>query len=219
MIKPLHARYGLALAALALALGGCGRRALSLPTDPVDRAATCGVVTAIAARQAAGAAGKLPVAAQGRIFQFPLLAASQGPRFDSAIADATFKRMPQLFDRVSAQRWQAAVPACAGAYPSTRATKPAPLPTRPLDRALQCYMVADFMRKALGNQGGAYASAVQDYSGLAARIDAKLARLLPAAGIDGGEALQRRRQRAMAAAAHLGPPTLVIAACQAHYPA
>lgn len=202
--------------AAALALAGCGARTHELPDDPIERAATCGVITAAAARGATGVKGELSAEAQGRIFHYPLLAGSQGERFDDAAADAVFKRMPAIFDQVVKGKWREGIPRCATAYPATQVTHPE-LPPAPLDRALQCYMLTDFMRKGLAGQGPSYAEAAAGYGGLSTRLDGIVAALLRGAGIRNGDTLQARRKAALAAAAKLGQPATVIAVCKAKY--
>ena len=200
----------------ALALGGCGGKARTLPADPIDLAATCGVVAAATERQAAGVKGDLSADAQQRIFHYPLLAASQAARFDADRADAVFKRMPTLFDATIKGKWQALRPACAAAFPATRIAQPM-LPPQPLDAVLQCYVLVDFMRKALGGLHGSYSAAAERYDALARTLDTKVSPALAHVGIRNGPALQNKRAEALAAAARLGQPQAVIAACGAKY--
>jgi len=200
----------------ALLAAGCAKETPKLPTDPIERAATCGIVAAATEREAAGVKGDLSAEAQGRIFHYPLLAASEGTAFDDTKANAVFKRMPQLFDTVVTGKWQTLRPACASAYPATQVAQPA-LPKRPLDAMLQCYVMVEFMRKALGNQGAAYTEAVTTYGVLATKIDGKVSPALARIGIKGGDALRDRRARALAAAAKLGQPPAVIDACEKKY--
>lgn len=209
-------RMAMLPALLALLAPGCAKKTLKLPADPVDMAATCGLIAAATEREAAGVKGELSAEAQGRIFHYPLLAASQGASFDDARANAVFKRMPQLFDTVIQGKWQALRPACAAAYPAAEIAHPT-LPARPLDSMLQCYVMVEFMRKALGNQGVAYTEAVTGYGVLATRIDAKVSPALARVGIKGGDALRDRRAKALAAAAKLGQPPAVIEACEKKY--
>ena len=201
----------------AMLLAGCAKEAPELAADPVDQAATCGVIAAATARETAGVKGDLPADAQARIFHYPLLAGSTGTAFDDDRADAVFKRMPKLFDATIKGKWQTLRPACATAFPQTQITEPT-LPVKPRDALLQCYMLAEFMRKALGNQGASYGEAVTRYGVLSNRIDAKLSPMLAAAGIHNGPALKQARAEALAAVARLGQPPAVISACETKYP-
>jgi hypothetical protein len=93
------------------------------------------------------------------------------------------------------------------------------LPAKPLDSMLQCYVLADFLRKVLSEQGGSYGAAANAYSPLKDRLDTKMTPLLRAAGLRNGPELQQKRQEALAAAAKLGQPPAVMAACERKYPA
>lgn len=199
-------------AVAAIALAGCAKKVAVLPDDPIDRAATCGVVAAALERQAAGAKGDLSAEAQGRIFHYPMLAASTGPSFDKERANAVFKRTPQLFDHVVNGTWRPLQPQCATAYPPAAIAAPV-LPKTAFDAALQCYVLVDFMRKALGDQGGSYTEAATTYSVMSTRLDGTLSPMLAKIGLKSGPALQARRAEALAAAAKLGQPPAVIAAC------
>ena len=202
--------------AAALLLGGCAKKAPILPADPTDRAATCADVAAATERGAAGAKGNLSADAQARIFHYALLAGAANGRFDDDAAQAVFKREPALFDATIKGKWQTLKPACAAAFPATRTSQPV-LPTAPLDSALQCYMLADFMRKAFGSLGGSFGDAAIQDGLLVTKLDPKVAALLKKAGSDEGAALKGKRDDALAAAAKLGQPPAVLAACRDAY--
>jgi hypothetical protein len=202
--------------AAALILPGCASKAPTLPDDPIEKAATCGVVAAASEREAAGVKGDLSAEAQERIFHYALLAGSTGPRFDDDRAQTIIKRTPKLFDSVTQGKWQTLRPACAAAFPQTQIAQPT-LPAKPLDRMLQCYVLTDFMRKSLGSIGGSYSEVSMRYSIFTAKLDGKVAVALAKAGIKNGPALQDRRAEALASAARMGQPGAVIAACTKAY--
>ncbi|PZU09551.1 hypothetical protein [Sphingomonas sp.] len=201
---------------LALLLPACGEKMPTLPEDAVDRAATCGVVAAALQREKAGVKGELPAEAQEGIFHYALLAGSEGAEFDSGRANAVFQRMPGLFDSTIKGKWQVLRPACATAYSATVNSAPK-LPAGRLDHALQCYVLVDFLRKAFGSQGGSYAEASMKLGVLGTKLDAKVSPMLKAAGVGNGDALQKKRNEALAAVARLGQPQAVIKACAADY--
>ena len=209
-------RFGCLLAVPLALLVGCGKKTLALPADPIERAATCGVVAAATLRTAAGVKGDLSPEDQGRIFHYPLLAASEGGAYDPTKAGAVFKLQPQLADRITKGKWQELQPACAEAYPATVVKQPT-LPAGQLDSALQCYMTLDFMRKALADAGASYAEASVKYGAIATHLDPKVSAALKSAGIKGNDAIQVRRKQALADAAKLGPPPAIIAACTEKY--
>lgn len=195
----------------ALALAGCARKAATLPTDPIDRAAACSAIQAAAEQEAVGAAGHLSADAQGRVLHYALLAGSGGGRFDADTGNAVIKRTPALFDRTVKGEWKTLKPACAAAFPATAGRQPT-LPDDPSRRALQCYVLVDFMRKALGQYGGRYGEDTVRLGVLADKLDAKVAPAVKRRGLQ-GTALLDAKNEALAAAAALGPPPLVIDQC------
>jgi hypothetical protein len=93
------------------------------------------------------------------------------------------------------------------------------LPSKPLDSMLQCYALADFLRKVLTEQGGGYGTATNAYGALKDRLDMKIAPLRRAAGLKNGPEFRQKQLEELAAVARLGQPPAVIAACEAKYPA
>ena len=149
--------------ACAVALSACGDKPLELPTDPIDRAATCGVVAAAAARTAeTNVQAPLPLAAQGKIFHYALLAASEGGEFKAEIANQVNKRMRELQAGITGGKWRDLVPACDSAFPVAGKTD-VKLPAIRLNAQLACEELADFTGVALegaekdfGNELAAY---------------------------------------------------------------
>jgi hypothetical protein len=202
----------------AALISGCGEKTPPLPTEALDRAATCGVVAAASEREAAGARGDLPADAQARILHYAMLYASAGGTLDQDKVNAVSKRMPALFDRTIQGKWQNLRPVCAQAFPATQVQQPK-LPAKPADSMLQCYILADFLRKVLSAQGSSYGAATNAYGALKDRLDTKMVPVLRAAGLHNGSAFQHKRLEELAAAAKLGQPPAVIAACEKKYPA
>ena len=73
------------LMAGALSLASCGPKSLDLPQQPVERAATCGVIAANAARAAlTDIKADIPFDGIGRVLHYTLLGGSAGGEFSSA---------------------------------------------------------------------------------------------------------------------------------------
>ena len=216
-MREISSKLPVLMIAAAL-ISACSEKTPLLPTEALDRAATCGVVAAAGEREAAGANGDLPADAQARILHYAMLYASTGPALDQDKVNAVSKRMPALFDRTIRGKWRALRPACAQAFPPSQMRQPE-LPAKPVDSMLQCYVLADFVRKVLSEQGSSYAAASNDYRTLRDRLDIKLVPVLRAAGLRNGPVLQHKRLEELAAAAKLGQPPAVIAACEKKYPA
>jgi hypothetical protein len=213
-------KLALTLAGMAFAVAGCGPKALELPTDTVERAATCGVVAAAEARvgQAPTEIAKpLPLAAQSRILHYALLAGAAEKPFSQERVGAVVNRMPEIGDKVTKGKWQALVPACAEAYPQTVQTKPVALPANGLDGQLSCYTLAAFLDKALSAQGDAYIADLAKYGALRRKLDDRIGTKLVAAGKSSAETQADDRAGRLGAAAELGPPVAVMDACIAKY--
>lgn len=198
--------------ACALLLGSCGPKALEIPKDPIDSAATCGAVAA-AAERAATTDFKAPLSLEaiGRVIHYPLLAGSAGGSFESEKAAAVQKRMTALQDSVVESKWQDAVPACKSAFPAT-AVERVTLPVDRFEAQLGCGELGDFLRKALEGQE-AYVNDLAEYRGLGTKLERALSGQLPASD----EAVRAERSKALAAMASAGPPVAVMRQCLARF--
>jgi len=210
-------RAAIALSATAaLMLASCGEKTAQLPADPLELAATCGVIAAASERETAGFKGDLPADSQARILHYAMLYASQGSSFDNDKFNAVSKRMPALSETVVKGKWQILRPGCASAFAPTQVANPT-LPPKPVDAMLQCYVTADFLRKALSEQGTSYGQAVSRYGVLISKLDTKMSPALRAAGISNGAPLTARKSEALAAATKLGQPPALIDTCERKY--
>ncbi|MBV8685548.1 MAG: hypothetical protein JOZ90_04540 [Alphaproteobacteria bacterium] len=202
-------RSGAATAALLLA--ACGPKALSLPPDAVDRAATCGIVAAADARTRVEVSKPLPLEAQGRILHYALLAASAGGAFDAEAAKSVTRRMGELQDRVTKGKWRELAPACAAAFPATSA-KAVTLPAAKLDAQLQCAELSDFLETALASQEG-YGNEIFEWARIRRAVNDRLGGALRARVGGSAEAQRQEKRKALARAAALGAPVAVMAQC------
>lgn len=209
-------RIAATAATAALLLSACGPEALTLPEQPIDRAATCGVVAATEARAATPDVRQpLPLTAQLGILHYALLAGADGEEFSAETATAVNQRMSDLQEEITGGDWQSLVPACASAFPAAEQAE-ATLPADGLDAQLACDELGEFVLTALGQQPE-YATQLGDYRDLARSLDRLLATRLPArVGTDLG-AQQAARRAALADAAKLGPPVAVLRQCIARY--
>ena len=208
----MKALSGCAGAALLL-LAGCGPKPLALPVDPVDRAATCAVVAAASARTAVtNVQAPLPLAAQGRIFHYALLAASAGETFEPETANRVNKRMGELQESITGGKWKDLAPPCDSAFPAAGKTQ-VTLPEGRLDAQLACEELAEFASVALEGEEIHYGNELAGYRRMRSDLNDALGPGLRArAGAD-LEAQTRERRRALAAAAKLGSPIAVLDAC------
>jgi hypothetical protein len=199
-----------------LSLASCGPKTLTLPEQPVDRAATCGVVAANSARVAApDFQAPLPFEAMGRIIHYPLLAGSTGESFSSQVAVQVRTRMTELQDRISEGNWKELIPACQAAFPAT-VLEQVKLPSDRFDAELGCVELGDFLRSALEKQAE-YGNELAEYRAFSMKHEAGLTTgLRSRAGPD----LRNRiaeRHKALATMARAGPPVAVMSECLARF--
>lgn len=204
-------------AGVALLLAGCAPEALTLPEEPVDRAATCGVVAAAEARAATpNIRQPLPFTAQGRIAHYTLLAGVEGEEFSEARANEARQRMSTLQEEITEGRWEELVPACRAAFPEAERTE-VTLPANRLDAQLGCDELGDFMINTLRGQDADYGNQLSEYRALARELDAALVSGLRARAGGDLAAQQQVRREALADMAELGPPVIVMRQCIERY--
>lgn len=209
MIRPL-------LIASTLLLQSCGPKALTLPEQPVDRAATCGVIAAQSARLAThDIQAPLPFEAMGRIIHYPLLAGSTGGSFSSEVAAEVQTRMTDLQDRISEGKWQELIPACRTAFPAT-AVEQVKLPADRFDAQLGCVELGDFLRSALEEQAE-YGNELAEYRDLSMKLEATLTTGLRRSAGSDLRARKEARQKALATIVNAGPPVAVLRECLARF--
>ena len=202
--------------AIGLLAACSGDKPLTLPSDAVDRAATCAVVAAAEARVAVKEINDpLPVEAQGRIVHPALLAASATGEFDAPTANAVNKRMDEFKDKLTSGAWQSLIQPCRTAFPPAANQAPE-LPRNALDAELDCEQLAEFLANALDAQGR-YRQQVADYRRLRGRLNDRLASALKARVGGSLAAQQEAGRKALARAASLGSPVAVIRLCAARF--
>jgi hypothetical protein len=205
MIRPL-------LLASTLLLASCGPKTLTLPDQPVDQAATCGVIAAQSARLAThDIQAALPFDAMGRIIHYPLLAGSTGGSFSSEVAAEVQTRMTELQDGISESKWQELIPACRTVFPAT-AVEQVKLPVDRFDAQLGCVELGDFLRSALEEQAE-YANELAEYRNLSMKLEATLTTGLRSRAGSDLRARMEERRKALATFAKAGPPVAVLREC------
>ena len=215
LIRSANAFRAVSIGSVALALASCGGpKALTLPADRIDRAATCGIVAAAEARNAVADFNQpLPLAAQGRILHYALLAASQDGHFSAETAGAVSKRMSALQAEVTNGKWQDLAPACRAAFPAAAQTGEAKLPSDRLDAELGCSELAQFTATALEADKAHYAAQLSDYRRLKTRLSDRLG---PALRSRAGSNLTAQRaagDKALAAIVQRGSPVALLDQC------
>ena len=207
-----------ALLAGALGLSACGGPGpLELPADPVDRAATCAVVSAASSRTAvADVKAPLPLAAQGRIFHFALLAASQGGTFEAETANRVNKRMRELEAGITGGKWSDLVPACDSAFPLA-GKMDVSLPSGRFEAQIACEELAEFTSVALEGGERDFGNELAGYRRMRTELNDAIGPGLRARAGASSEAQSRERDKALAAAAALGSPVPVLDKCRERF--
>ena len=196
----------------AVLLASCGPKSLTLPEQPIDRAATCGVVAVAEGRLGtADIKAPLPFEAMGRVLHYTLLAGSAGESFSSEAAADVQKRMTDLRDSITGGKWQELIPVCRAAFPATE-VREVKLPADRFDAQLGCYELGDFMRSALEEQGK-YDNELGAYRQLGYKLDAAVGPSLRARVGSGAEAQQQARGKALVTMAKAGSPVAVMKEC------
>lgn len=202
------------IAACACLAASCGPKTLVLPEEPLERAATCGAVTAASARAATAVEAPLPLESIGRVLHYPMLAGSTGESFSSDTAEAVQTRMSELQDSIVEGKWQDLVPACKAAFPAA-AIEQVTLPSDRFVAQLGCDELADFLRSSLEAKEE-YLKELGEYRQLRRKLENTLAAGLSSrAGSD--TAAQQERRKALATMAKAGPPVAVMRACLARF--
>jgi hypothetical protein len=198
-------------ALLATACGG--PKPLTLPQDPVERAATCGVVAAASARTGStDVKTPLTMEQQASILHYALLGGGEGKDFSQDRVGAVVQRMPELEAGITGAKWQELVQPCREAFPATAPGKPVELPRDPQEARVSCYMLSEFLTKSLGQHEAALGDQLAEYGAMNRALDPKIGVSLKARGLSKDQARDARRE-ALGGAAQLGPPVAVMKAC------
>jgi hypothetical protein len=208
-----------ALLILPLAvLSACGPKTLTLSDDPVEKAATCGVVAAASARDGAtNVKGALPFDQQTRIVHYALLAGATEPKFSREKAGAVVQKMQEIQEKVTSGKWKDLVGPCNSAFPEADPAKPVGIPSNSYDAQLGCYSLANFMATALKSEGGSYDDKLLAYGKMQTALDPKISVAMEKRGFKTNDAKQDERNRTLSSAAKWGSPGKVLAECKAKF--
>jgi hypothetical protein len=209
------------MAAVALLLSACNSE-IVLPTDRVELAATCAVVSASEARSAIkDEETPLGFDRQSQIIHYALLAGASEPGFSRDNAKRVVQRMQVVQDRISGDDWKPLVAPCETAFPEANLSHAVTLPVDPAEAQLTCYALGDFMWRALSAYEETYSARLLQYNNMLESLrpivepDAKK----PGPKTVSNSERMAKRSSALAVAAKLGPPSKVMDACMERFPA
>lgn len=203
-----------AMSATALLLSGCGPRQLALPADPIDKAATCAVVSAADARLGnPDAKGDLDFDSQTRIIHYAMLAGIDGSGFSTKNASAVVSRMSEIEADVTSGKWQDLVAPCDEAFPEVRKTSGIALPEERFDAQIGCYAMADFLAKTLTTTDPKAQDRFADFQKMKRDLDTSIGTAMKARGAASYEKTLELKQEALVTMTRLGAPAQVMAMC------
>lgn len=209
------------VAAVALMLSSCSSGPPALPEDIVGKAATCAAVTATQARSAiTDPSTPLTVDQQSQVIHYALLAGAADPAFSRDNANGVVKRMQAVADRVEGEKWKPLAPLCQTAFPEADPAGAVTLPEAAEEAQIDCYVLGDFMVRALGAHDETYRDAVVKYNGMLNKLDPLVQEQLTKKGLKSDDYPGRtaEKSKALAIAAKLGSPARTLDACMQRFP-
>lgn len=212
--------YPVVMSVVALMLSSCSAK-VELPTDLVEKAATCAVVSAAEARSTMKDVDKpLPFERQSQIIHYALLAGAGDPKFSRENANHVVRRMQTLQEMFADDEWKPLVAPCNAAFPQASPGYAVTLPADPAEAQLTCYALGDFMSRALSAYEETYGDKLIQYDSFLTRLKPIVAAEAPkGAGKRAADSAQMaKRSAALAVAAKLGPPAKVMDACLQRFP-
>lgn len=208
----------LATSAVALLLVGCGPKQLALPGDPIDKAATCAVVSAAASRAGApGQTGDLDFDSQTRILHYAMLAASEGGNFSAKKASEVVGRMGEVEKHVTDGKWQSLVSPCDAAYPEVKKTTGIELPKAKFDAELGCYALGDFLVKTVSTKDPKAQERLSELMQMRRDLDGPIGNGLKTRGATDYERTLEMKQGALGKMTKLGAPAETARICNSRF--
>lgn len=208
----------LATSAMALMLSACGPKQLALPSDTVDKAATCAVVSAASARsQSPNVKGDLGFDDQTRILHYAMLVASEDDKFSAKKASAVVSRMGEVEAAVTGGKWQELVTPCDEAYPEVKKTAGIELPEARFDAALGCYSLGDFVVKTVQTTEPKTQEKLSALMKMRRDLDGTVGSGLKARGATKYESTLELKQQALGKMVKLGAPAETLKVCTSRF--
>lgn len=210
------------VAVVALMLSSCSSGPPALPEDIVGSAATCATVAASQARAAIkDPATPLALEQQSQVIHYALLAGAADPAFSRDNANGVVRRMQTIADYIDKEKeWAPLVPLCKTAFPEADLARTVTIPEAAEEAQMDCYVLGDFMVRALGAYDETYRDAVVKYNGMLNKLDPLVKAQLDKKGLkaDNYAGQTAEKSKALAIATKLGPPAKALDACMLRFP-
>ncbi|KKC26884.1 hypothetical protein [Sphingomonas sp. SRS2] len=202
------------VSASALMLSACGPKKLALPADPIDKAASCAVVSAAEARlRNPDTKGDLDFDAQTRIIHYAMLAGIEGEGFSTKNASAVVSRMSEVEADITNGKWQDLVAPCDQAFPEVKKTSGIALPEGRFDAQLGCYAMADFLVKTVTTTDPKAQDRFAAFQKMKRDLDGSIGATMKARGAGSYERTLDLKQGALVRMTRLGAPAEVMTMC------
>lgn len=198
-------------------LASCGPHKLALPDDPVDRAATCAVVSAASSRSSAPVSGGLGFDAQTRIIHYAMLAGTDDKGLSAKRTAAVIARMSELEGHITDGKWQKLTAPCDEAYPEVRKVAGIELPASKFDAELGCYALGDFLARSVQTSDPKGETTLATYNKLHRKLDAPIGAGLKERGASQVEKTQLLKDQALGRMTRLGAPVKVMEMCTGRF--
>lgn len=211
-------RYPATALLLSALLAACGSKpALTLPTDPDERAAAC-YAAKLTQFGASDKNTSLTVVQVNEAAHFLLLGASTNGIAQPTKAKALAERGQALLASI-AERKNAADYAepCAKAYPETLPAAFKALPADSADTRMMCFALANALVQIYQASGVRRDDKGSAYARLNETLDTRISEEIRAGGEPNLAELAGRAVRGLALGAQAGPPTMVMDACVTRY--
>lgn len=211
-------RFTAALPLGMLLLASCGPHKLALPDDPVDRAATCAVVSAASSRASApSVAGGLGFDAQTQIIHYAMLAGTDDKGLSAKRTAAVIARMSELEGHITGGKWQKLEDPCNQAFPEVKKVTGIELPASKFDAQLGCYALGDFLTRSVQTSDPKGETTLATYSQLHRKLDAPIGAGLKERGASKVERTQELKDEALGRMTRLGAPVKVMEMCTSRF--
>lgn len=212
-------RHGwVVLGVVSVALASCGSKQLALPSDAVDRAATCAVVSAADSRSNnPNAKGDLDFDAQTRIIHYAMLAGATGKDFSASQASAVVQRMSQVEKTVTDGDWESLRAPCSQAFPAVGKVSGVALPKGDFEAKLGCYALSEFLVRSVSSRDVAIEKQMLDLGKIRRDLDEQVGSGLRARGAGSFEKGRAMKNAALVEMANLGSPAEITRQCKARF--
>lgn len=202
----------------AMVTASCGPQKLALPSDPVDRAATCAVVSAASSRASAPTvAGGLGFDAQTQIIHYAMLAGTDDQGLSAKRTAAVVARMNDLQGKITDGKWQKLAAPCDAAFPEVKKTTGIELPASKFDAELGCYAMGDFLTRTVQTTDSKGEEELAVYSKLHRQLDGPIGAGLKARGASRVAKTQALKDAALGQMTRLGAPSQVMKICTGRF--